>query len=98
MYLNVNPHRSPIYTHYPVDMHECESTQIPNTYIILFPNVNPHRSPHYDIKVMSVGSLLEESGSQAVVWRGPRKTALIKRFMKDTFWGRLDYIIFGIFQ
>ena len=42
-----------------------------------------------------MGSLLEESDS-AVVWRGPRKTALIKRFLKDTFWGRLDYLIFDI--
>ena len=54
-----------------------------------------HRSPHSGVKVMSVGSLLEESDS-AVVWRGPRKTALIKRFLKDTFWGRLDYLIFDI--
>ena len=44
---------------------------------------------------MSVGSLLQEADS-AVVWRGPRKTALIKRFVKDTFWGRLDYLIFDI--
>ena len=53
------------------------------------------RSPHNGIKVMSVGLLLEEADS-AVVWRGPRKTALIKRFLKDTFWGRLDYLIFDI--
>ena len=53
------------------------------------------RSPHNSVKVMSVGSLLEESDS-AVVWRGPRKTALIKRFLKDTFWGRLEYLIFDI--
>ena len=53
------------------------------------------RSPHHDIKVMSVGSLQEEADS-AIVWRGPRKTALIKRFLKDTFWGRLDYLIFDI--
>ncbi len=45
---------------------------------------------------MSVGSLLEGGGAQAVVWRGPRKTALIKRFMKETFWGRLDYLFFDI--
>ena len=44
---------------------------------------------------MSVGSLMQEADS-AVVWRGPRKTALIKRFVKDTFWGRLDYLIFDI--
>ena len=53
------------------------------------------RSPHHDIKVMSVGSLQEKADS-AIVWRGPRKTALIKRFLKDTFWGRLDYLIFDI--
>ena len=53
------------------------------------------RSPHHDIKVMSVGSLQEEADG-AIVWRGPRKTALIKRFLKDTFWGRLDYLIFDI--
>lgn len=53
------------------------------------------RSPHQDIKVMSVGSLQEEADG-AIVWRGPRKTALIKRFLKDTFWGRLDYLIFDI--
>ena len=56
---------------------------------------------------MSVASLLDnhEDGddgvgrvqSQAVVWRGPRKTALIKRFLKETFWGRMDYLIFGIY-
>ena len=53
------------------------------------------RSPHHDIKVMSVGSLQEEADG-AIIWRGPRKTALIKRFLKDTFWGRLDYLIFDI--
>ena len=55
----------------------------------------PPRSPHHDIKVMSVGSLQEEADG-AIIWRGPRKTALIKRFLKDTFWGRLDYLIFDI--
>ena len=61
-----------------------------NAHIYLSP-----RSPHHDIKVMSVGSLQEEADG-AIVWRGPRKTALIKRFLKDTFWGRLDYLIFDI--
>eukprot|EP00112_Aurelia_sp_Birch-Aquarium-sp1_P002640 Seg1295.1 transcript_id=Seg1295.1/GoldUCD/mRNA.D3Y31 product="Cytosolic Fe-S cluster assembly factor NUBP1-like" protein_id=Seg1295.1/GoldUCD/D3Y31 len=53
----------------------------------------PLKSPHFKIKVMSVGSLLEESDN-AVVWRGPRKTGIIKRFLKDTFWGRLDFLVF----
>lgn len=54
---------------------------------------SPLRSPHNDIKVMSVDALLPDSDT-AVVWRGPRKTALIRRFMKDVFWGRLDYLLF----
>ncbi|XP_064400343.1 cytosolic Fe-S cluster assembly factor Nubp2 homolog 2-like isoform X2 [Halichondria panicea] len=53
----------------------------------------PLRSPHSEVKVMSVGCLLGESDSP-VVWRGPRKSSLIKQFLKDTFWGRLDYLIF----
>ncbi|KJE93215.1 cytosolic Fe-S cluster assembling factor nbp35 [Capsaspora owczarzaki ATCC 30864] len=53
----------------------------------------PLKSPHYDIKVMSVGSLLTDADS-AIVWRGPRKTGIIKRFLKDTLWGRLDFLIF----
>ena len=52
-------------------------------------------SPDGGVKVMSVENLLETRDS-AVVWRGPRKTAMIKRFLKDTFWGRLDYLIFDI--
>lgn len=53
----------------------------------------PIKSPHCGVKVMSIGSLMEQEDT-AVVWRGPRKNALIKRFLKDTFWGRLDYLIF----
>ncbi|XP_033115477.1 cytosolic Fe-S cluster assembly factor NUBP2 homolog [Anneissia japonica] len=53
----------------------------------------PLKSPHEDVKVMSVGNILEHSDN-AIIWRGPRKTQLIKRFIKDTFWGRLDYILF----
>eukprot|EP00053_Salpingoeca_punica_P018981 m.189094 g.189094 ORF g.189094 m.189094 type:complete len:319 (+) comp17544_c1_seq2:58-1014(+) len=53
----------------------------------------PLVSPHYGVKTMSVGSILE-SNDAAVIWRGPRKTAIIKRFVKDTFWGRLDCLVF----
>ncbi|XP_062523125.1 cytosolic Fe-S cluster assembly factor NUBP2 homolog [Corticium candelabrum] len=52
----------------------------------------PLKSPIGDVKVISVGSLLE-TDSTAIVWRGPRKTALIKRFLKDTFFGRLDCLV-----
>ncbi|KAK7067197.1 hypothetical protein SK128_003606 [Halocaridina rubra] len=52
----------------------------------------PIVSPHSNIKALSVGSFLA-SDCQAVVWRGPRKTALIRRMIKDTLWGRLDDLI-----
>ncbi|KAK8736727.1 hypothetical protein OTU49_004620 [Cherax quadricarinatus] len=52
----------------------------------------PAISSDGNIKTLSVGSLLS-SGAQAVAWRGPRKTALIRRMIKDTLWGRLDYLI-----
>lgn len=29
----------------------------------------------------------------AVIWRGPRKTGLIKQFLKDVHWGPLDYLV-----
>ncbi|KAG0716848.1 Cytosolic Fe-S cluster assembly factor nubp1 [Chionoecetes opilio] len=52
----------------------------------------PAVSPLGKIKTLSVGSLLS-SQSQAVVWKGPRKTALIRRMIKDTMWGRLDTLV-----
>lgn len=52
----------------------------------------PVVSPLGKIKTLSVGSLLSSS-TQAVVWKGPRKTALIRRMIKDTLWGRLDTLV-----
>jgi ATP-binding protein involved in chromosome partitioning len=44
------------------------------------------------MKVMSLGFLLRDQ-DQAVIWRGPMKTDLIKRFLRDVAWGDLDYLI-----
>ncbi|KAF2073233.1 hypothetical protein CYY_005460 [Polysphondylium violaceum] len=52
----------------------------------------PPKTPNHEIKVMSVGSLLNTPDSP-VVWKGPRKEAMIRRFVKDTFWGKQDYLI-----
>jgi Mrp family chromosome partitioning ATPase len=41
---------------------------------------------------MSIGFLLDSKDS-AVVWRGPRKTAIIKQFVEDVAWGELDYLV-----
>ena len=41
--------------------------------------------------VMSMGFLVEKD--QAVIWRGPMLHGAINQFLKDTYWGQLDYLI-----
>ncbi len=42
--------------------------------------------------VMSIGFLLRER-SEAVIWRGPMKMALIRQFIKDVEWGPMDFLV-----
>lgn len=52
-------------------------------------------SPVYvesNLGVMSIGFMLPNP-DEAVIWRGPRKNGLIKQFLKDTYWGELDYLV-----
>ena len=44
------------------------------------------------LAVMSIGFLTERE-DDAVVWRGPKKTAMIKQFLADVHWGELDYLV-----
>ncbi|KAH9954411.1 cytosolic Fe-S cluster assembling factor CFD1 [Russula dissimulans] len=41
---------------------------------------------------MSVGFLLKRK-SDSVVWRGPKKNAMIRQFLSDVRWGELDYLV-----
>ncbi len=41
--------------------------------------------------VMSMGFLVEPD--QAVIWRGPMLHGAITQFLRDTYWGPLDYLI-----
>ncbi|GAA5849582.1 hypothetical protein JCM9279_007278 [Rhodotorula babjevae] len=41
---------------------------------------------------MSIGFLLSSS-RESVVWRGPKKNAMIKQFLAEVRWGDLDYLI-----
>ncbi|KAG5476348.1 hypothetical protein LSCM1_04050 [Leishmania martiniquensis] len=49
-------------------------------------------APPAELKVMSIAYLLP-SDRDAVVWRGPKKDAMIKQFVMDVDWGPLDYLI-----
>lgn len=44
------------------------------------------------LRCMSLGFLLRERGD-AVVWRGPKKTAMVRQFLSDVLWGELDYLL-----
>ncbi|XP_027745389.1 cytosolic Fe-S cluster assembly factor NUBP2 isoform X5 [Empidonax traillii] len=62
-------------------VHQCDSGWVP-----VF--VGQDRT----IALMSIGFLLERP-DDAVVWRGPKKNALIKQFVTDVAWGDLDFLI-----
>ncbi|KVH88121.1 AAA domain-containing protein [Cynara cardunculus var. scolymus] len=44
------------------------------------------------IGVMSIGFMLPDP-DDAVIWRGPRKNGIIKQFLKDVYWGELDFLV-----
>ncbi|KAF2435152.1 cytosolic Fe-S cluster assembling factor nbp35 [Tothia fuscella] len=44
------------------------------------------------LAVMSIQFMLEDPDA-AVIWRGPKKNGLIKRFLKDVEWGKLDLLV-----
>lgn len=45
-----------------------------------------------NLAVMSIGFLLPSAG-EPVIWRGPRKHGVIRQFLEDVAWGRLDYLV-----
>jgi Mrp family chromosome partitioning ATPase len=45
-----------------------------------------------NLKVTSIESLAQDK-DQAVIWRGPLKMNVIRQFISDVDWGRLDYLI-----
>ncbi|XP_044467091.1 cytosolic Fe-S cluster assembly factor NBP35-like [Mangifera indica] len=52
-------------------------------------------SPVYvesNLGVMSIGFMLPNP-DEAVIWRGPRKNGLIKQFLKDVYWGEIDFLV-----
>lgn len=45
-----------------------------------------------ELRCMSLGFLLRGRGD-AVVWRGPKKTAMVRQFLSDVLWGEVDYLL-----
>ncbi|EGP85163.1 unnamed protein product [Zymoseptoria tritici ST99CH_1A5] len=44
------------------------------------------------LRAMSLGFMLANRGD-AVVWRGPKKTAMVRQFLTDVQWGAMDYLL-----
>jgi Mrp family chromosome partitioning ATPase len=49
-------------------------------------------SSHARLACMSIGFLLKKRGD-SVVWRGPKKNAMIRQFLSDVRWGDLHYLV-----
>jgi ATP-binding protein involved in chromosome partitioning len=45
----------------------------------------------FGLKIMSIGFMLDES--QPVIWRGPLVSNVIRQFLDEVMWGKLDYLI-----
>ena len=53
--------------------------------------VIPHRV-NDRLSVISMQSLMQDA-DQAVIWRGPAKSGVIRQFIGDVLWGDLDFLI-----
>ncbi|KAL8665881.1 MAG: hypothetical protein Q9168_007603 [Polycauliona sp. 1 TL-2023] len=53
---------------------------------------NGYSHPVGALYAISLGLLLP-SRSSAVVWRGPKKTAMVRQFLTDVLWPPLDYLL-----
>ncbi|CAI7601128.1 unnamed protein product [Penicillium glandicola] len=70
----------------PVPVHAAESVTEADAST---PSTHPKRG---SLRCMSLGFLLRDRGD-AVIWRGPKKTAMIRQFLSDVFWGPTDYLL-----
>jgi len=63
------------------DVHQCPQGWVP-----------VYADAEQTLAVMSIAFLLD-SRDEAVVWRGPKKTAMIKQFVTDVAWQDVDYLL-----
>jgi Mrp family chromosome partitioning ATPase len=47
----------------------------------------------HNLKVVSISLLLAENNDNAIIWRGPMKSGVLKQLLEDVHWGELDYLI-----
>lgn len=60
-------------------------------WVPVYADANANSAPSR-LGCMSVGFLLKKR-EDSVVWRGPKKNAMIRQFLSDVRWGELDYLV-----
>lgn len=79
----------------PVEVHPSISSTSPSSSRISFTTAsaeNGGSKSRGSLHAISLGFLLS-SRSSAVIWRGPKKTAMIRQFLSDVHWPDLDYLL-----
>ncbi|PWY86412.1 P-loop containing nucleoside triphosphate hydrolase protein [Aspergillus sclerotioniger CBS 115572] len=83
-----------------VGLEDAKITQAPGGWlpVPVHPSTPPSSTsdepqpPRGSLRCMSLGFLLQ-SRSDAVIWRGPKKTAMIRQFLSDVLWSDTDYLL-----
>lgn len=63
------------------DIHQCDEGWVP-----------VYTDQSQTLAVMSIGFLLKNK-DDAIVWRGPKKHAMIRQFLVNVYWQDLDYLV-----
>ncbi|KAE8744645.1 hypothetical protein FOCC_FOCC008774 [Frankliniella occidentalis] len=63
------------------DVHKCDEGWVP-----------VYADSDQKLAVMSIGFLLKDRDA-SVVWRGPKKNAMIKQFLTDVYWQDIDFLV-----
>jgi len=71
---------------------DAKVTQAPGGWLPITVHEADPSSGLGSLRVMSLGFLLPRRGD-AVVWRGPKKTAMVRQFLSDVLWDELDYLL-----
>lgn len=75
-----------------LNIEDAKVTQAPGGWLpVLVHAADPEKGVG-ELRCMSLGFLLRGRGD-AVVWRGPKKTAMIRQFLSDVLWGEMDYLL-----
>ena len=76
----------------PVPVHQAEKARDEQNGVGADGRMSEGGSGYGSLACMSLGFLLANRGD-AVVWRGPKKTAMVRQFLSDVHWGSLDYLL-----